>query len=58
MTGKWSAQDRFLFLKQLIDCGVNYSVRFVMRLLSFSGDCFLGRFRDEWGISAATITAN
>ena len=33
MTGKWSAQDRFLFLKQLIDGGVNYSVG--IELVSF-----------------------
>lgn len=54
MTGKWSAQDRFLFLKQLIDCGVNYSVWFENDLFRVVGIVFS---EDSWksGISVQQL---
>lgn len=53
--GKWSPRDRYLFLKQLIESGVDYSVS-DGETMDRSGDCFRGRFRAAWGISAATTT--
>lgn len=54
MTGKWSAQDRFLFLKQLIDGGVNYSVGFVFVSFRVVGIVFS---KDPWtrGISVQQL---
>lgn len=53
--GKWSAKDRYLFLKQLIENGVDYSVSDDWSI-DRSGVSFPGKFRDAWGISAATTT--